>query len=360
MASDSDAQLSSEGFAIKKVSESDADELRASLHVIASALAACETSDSEQGTARGGLTMQKMAERSQLRYVPHDAGSPSSELERAVAAATRILSQVMPHSKGDLMVDELLDAFYYTPSSGSMPCPPHTDPGVISIITDDEPGLEVQGSDNGWRRVALGPNEVALLAGRQLKGTPACTHRVGQVAARRCSLVYERRLADATAVAAVERERVAETSVSSSPTPSPSPSPAGPPLHPTLRTMLIGTRDVNSTLRLLDGHTDEIEAIWRHSRVYEPGTRAVVSSTASRAKVQRRPPLNQRLAACFSALPDPWCGWLRGLLRLKSREVRILMTGLDAAGKTTILYKFKLGEVVTTIRTIGFNVETLQ
>ena len=36
------------------------------------------------------------------------------------------------------------------------------------------------------------------------------------------------------------------------------------------------------------------------------------------------------------------------------------MTGLDAAGKTTILYKFKLGEVVTTIPTIGFNVETLQ
>ena len=33
------------------------------------------------------------------------------------------------------------------------------------------------------------------------------------------------------------------------------------------------------------------------------------------------------------------------------------MVGLDAAGKTTILYKLKLGEVVTTIPTIGFNVE---
>ncbi|KAH8852237.1 ADP-ribosylation factor 1 [Schistosoma japonicum] len=41
-------------------------------------------------------------------------------------------------------------------------------------------------------------------------------------------------------------------------------------------------------------------------------------------------------------------------------EARILMVGLDAAGKTTILYKLKLGEVVTTIPTIGFNVETLQ
>ena len=40
--------------------------------------------------------------------------------------------------------------------------------------------------------------------------------------------------------------------------------------------------------------------------------------------------------------------------------MRILVVGLDAAGKTTILYKFKLGEVVTTIPTIGFNVETVE
>eukprot|EP00301_Raphidiophrys_heterophryoidea_P004460 c11937_g1_i1.p1 GENE.c11937_g1_i1~~c11937_g1_i1.p1 ORF type:complete len:238 (+),score=65.79 c11937_g1_i1:58-771(+) len=39
---------------------------------------------------------------------------------------------------------------------------------------------------------------------------------------------------------------------------------------------------------------------------------------------------------------------------------RILMVGLDGAGKTTILYKLKLGEVVSTIPTIGFNVETVQ
>ncbi|XP_038072664.1 uncharacterized protein LOC119741078 [Patiria miniata] len=38
---------------------------------------------------------------------------------------------------------------------------------------------------------------------------------------------------------------------------------------------------------------------------------------------------------------------------------RILMLGLDAAGKTTLLYKLKLNEVVTTVPTIGFNVETV-
>merc|ERR1711877_35129 len=41
-------------------------------------------------------------------------------------------------------------------------------------------------------------------------------------------------------------------------------------------------------------------------------------------------------------------------------EKSIVMVGLDAAGKTTVLYKLKLGEVVTTIPTIGFNVETVE
>lgn len=44
----------------------------------------------------------------------------------------------------------------------------------------------------------------------------------------------------------------------------------------------------------------------------------------------------------------------------RPRPMRLLMIGLDAAGKTTILYKLKLGEVVTTIPTIGFNVETVE
>lgn len=41
------------------------------------------------------------------------------------------------------------------------------------------------------------------------------------------------------------------------------------------------------------------------------------------------------------------------------KEMRILMVGLDAAGKTTILYKLKLGEVVTTIPTIGIHFESI-
>lgn len=41
------------------------------------------------------------------------------------------------------------------------------------------------------------------------------------------------------------------------------------------------------------------------------------------------------------------------------KELRILILGLDGAGKTTILYRLQIGEVITTKPTIGFNVETL-
>jgi len=56
----------------------------------------------------------------------------------------------------------------------------------------------------------------------------------------------------------------------------------------------------------------------------------------------------------YLSLGNIW-GYLRSLVG--SREMRILILGLDGAGKTTILYRLQVGEVVTTIPTIGFNVE---
>ena len=44
----------------------------------------------------------------------------------------------------------------------------------------------------------------------------------------------------------------------------------------------------------------------------------------------------------------------------KKKEIRALIVGLDYSGKTTILYRLKLGELITTIPTIGFNVETVE
>jgi small GTP-binding protein len=49
--------------------------------------------------------------------------------------------------------------------------------------------------------------------------------------------------------------------------------------------------------------------------------------------------------------------WLSSLF--EDKEIRLLMLGLDASGKTTILYKMKMGEVSYTVPTIGFNVESI-
>jgi len=42
------------------------------------------------------------------------------------------------------------------------------------------------------------------------------------------------------------------------------------------------------------------------------------------------------------------------------KEAKLLLLGLDAAGKTAVLYRLKLADLVTTIPTIGFNVETVE
>ena len=42
-----------------------------------------------------------------------------------------------------------------------------------------------------------------------------------------------------------------------------------------------------------------------------------------------------------------------------TKESRVILLGLDAAGKTTILYQMNLGERVVTLPTVGFNVETV-
>ena len=44
----------------------------------------------------------------------------------------------------------------------------------------------------------------------------------------------------------------------------------------------------------------------------------------------------------------------------EKQSYKILMLGLDNTGKTEILYLLKLGKKVTTIPTLGFNVETIE
>uniref|UniRef100_A0A6B2LLA0 Uncharacterized protein n=1 Tax=Arcella intermedia TaxID=1963864 RepID=A0A6B2LLA0_9EUKA len=49
---------------------------------------------------------------------------------------------------------------------------------------------------------------------------------------------------------------------------------------------------------------------------------------------------------------------LQSLWGIKS-EVKVLMLGLDGSGKTTTLHRFQCGEVVSTVPTVGFNMESV-
>ncbi|CAL9749700.1 unnamed protein product [Musa acuminata subsp. burmannicoides] len=88
---------------------------------------------------------------------------------------------------------------------------------------------------------------------------------------------------------------------------------------------------------------------------------SLCSSRRSEEKVQRRRPPSTPSSAAISRSGTMGLTFTKLFSRLfAKKEMRILMVGLDAAGKTTILYKLKLGEIVTTIPTIGFNVETVE
>lgn len=52
-------------------------------------------------------------------------------------------------------------------------------------------------------------------------------------------------------------------------------------------------------------------------------------------------------------------GTIFSYLFSRLKDKKILLLGLDSAGKTTILYKLKMGEMIKTIPTIGFNVEEI-
>ncbi|KAM9956807.1 hypothetical protein ACTFIR_003541 [Dictyostelium discoideum] len=60
---------------------------------------------------------------------------------------------------------------------------------------------------------------------------------------------------------------------------------------------------------------------------------------------------DQSLASFFSKIFSLFEG---------KKDTRILMIGLDGVSKSIFLYKLKLGDVVSTIPTIGFNVETIE
>jgi len=76
--------------------------------------------------------------------------------------------------------------------------------------------------------------------------------------------------------------------------------------------------------------------------------------------IQQHPPLFYLTFSLLSRSQIMGANISKAVAKLFSnKEMRLLMLGLDAAGKTTILYKLKLNQSVTTIPTVGFNVETV-
>lgn len=69
---------------------------------------------------------------------------------------------------------------------------------------------------------------------------------------------------------------------------------------------------------------------------------------------------NTQLVTALSTMSDALHSILR-LFQCNKKERTAVLSGLDAVGKTTLLYKLKLGMVVQTIiPTIGLNVETIR
>jgi len=74
-----------------------------------------------------------------------------------------------------------------------------------------------------------------------------------------------------------------------------------------------------------------------------------LGTVATCQRVEGRP--GATMGNLFTTLLSRMFGW--------NKDVRILILGLDGAGKTTILYRLQCGEVVSTLPTIGFNMETV-
>ena len=57
-----------------------------------------------------------------------------------------------------------------------------------------------------------------------------------------------------------------------------------------------------------------------------------------------------------------WSSWTASIWSLFSpnREYKLVLVGLDKAGKTSVLYRLPLGQPVVTTDTIGSNVEQVQ
>merc|ERR1712217_215349 len=77
------------------------------------------------------------------------------------------LTPLVPPAQGhEGPTESFIDAFYYPiHPTGATTCATHVDPGIVTVIADDSPGLEVCNVQGEWETVQLGNTEVALVIG---------------------------------------------------------------------------------------------------------------------------------------------------------------------------------------------------
>ena len=104
---------------------------------------------------------------------------------------------------------------YYTVGAGraignsvNVAMTPHVDHAVFTILTQDEPGLEVLSAEGEWMDVPMAPDALFVFIGdyaqRWTNGLyRATTHRVREVSSDRMSLQYKHRPSYATVVTAL-------------------------------------------------------------------------------------------------------------------------------------------------------------
>jgi len=112
---------------------------------------------------------------------------------------------LLPHSTGlESPAESVVDAFFYPRHPlQTITCASHQDPGLITVIAENSPGLEVCIGDSEWIPIKLGPTDVAVIVGRtwakfesygpNCQAFPgACTHRVRSKSdGTRCSVTFE-------------------------------------------------------------------------------------------------------------------------------------------------------------------------
>jgi len=209
--------LHAEGLAVVPLPPGLAPRLQLSLQAVRSYLR--NHYHNGERVTQGCVAIAAFPERAQLRFATMATTDSllqretRSALERSVADGAAALSQVaLGHLKGlkgaPTRAEPLLDAFWYPGSDGwsenhdgqpPAPCPAHTDPGLLTCIVDDNPGLEAYRSNGQWAEVAPTYAQCVIIAGRELEVITAgriraCTHRVRPTTASRTSLVFELKL----------------------------------------------------------------------------------------------------------------------------------------------------------------------